>query len=66
MKYIVCWDSDLENDASVVALGGDTRRMVIKPKGIDRRSTQFFLSREDAHNNVEVFVVRRLLENVSI
>jgi hypothetical protein len=25
VRYIVCWDSDLENDAVVTAVGGDTR-----------------------------------------
>jgi hypothetical protein len=62
VKYIVCWNSDLDNEAIVTAVGGDTRKMVIKPKGLERQSTQFFLSREDAPNNIEVFVLRRLLE----
>jgi len=62
VKYIVCWNSDLDNEAIVTAVGGDTRKMVIKPKGLERSSTQFFLSREDAPNNIEVFVLRRLLE----
>ncbi len=62
VKYIVCWNSDLDNEAIVTAVGGDTRKMVIKPKGLERPSTQFFLSREDAPNNIEVFVLRRLLE----
>jgi len=61
VRYIVCWDSDLENDAVVAAVGGDTRRMVIKPKTPEKNYTQFFLSRDDAPNNIEVFVLRRLL-----
>jgi hypothetical protein len=58
----VCWSSDLENDAVVTAIGGDTRRMVIKPKTPEKDYTQFFLSRDDAPNNIEVFVLRRLLQ----
>lgn len=60
VRYVVCWDTDLENDGVVTAIGGDTRRMVIKAKTAGQ-STQFFLSREDAPNNIEVFVLRRLL-----
>jgi hypothetical protein len=62
VKYVVCWDTDLENDGVVTAIGGDTRRMVIKSKSVEKPYTQFFLSREDAPNNIEVFVLRRLLE----
>ena len=29
VKYIVCWDTDLENESIVTAIGGDTRKMVI-------------------------------------
>jgi hypothetical protein len=60
VRYIVCWDTDLENEGIVTAIGGDTRRMVIKAKTSDN-STKFFLSRDDAPNNIEVFVLRRLL-----
>lgn len=60
VRYIVCWDTDLENEGIVTAIGGDIRRMVIKAKTSDK-STQFFLHREDALNNIEVFVLRRLL-----
>jgi hypothetical protein len=62
VRYVVCWDTDLENDGVVTAIGGDTRHMVIKPKSLDKPYTQFFLSRADAPNNIEVFVLRRLLE----
>jgi hypothetical protein len=61
VRYIVCWDTDLENESIVTAAGGDTRRMKIKPKGTGIQCTQFFLSRDDAPNNIEVFVLRRLL-----
>ncbi len=60
VRYIVCWDTDLENDGIVTAIGGDTRRMVIKAKSAEN-GTKFFLSRDDAPNNIEVFVLRRLL-----
>jgi hypothetical protein len=60
VRYIVCWDTDMENEGVVTALGGDVRRMVIKAKTGDK-CTQFFLSREDAPNNIEVFVLRRLI-----
>jgi hypothetical protein len=60
VKYIVCWDTDLENDSIVTALGGDTRKMVIKAATAEI-PTKFFLSREDAPNNVEVFVLKRLI-----
>jgi hypothetical protein len=60
VRYIVCWHTDLENDEVVTAIGGDTRRMVIKAKTSDK-CTQFFLSRDDAPNNIEVFVLDRLL-----
>ena len=59
VRYIVCWDTDLENEGVVTAIG-DIRRMVIKAKRNDN-CTQFFLSRDDAPNNIEVFVLRRLL-----
>ena len=62
VRYVVCWDSDLENDGVVTAVGGDTRRMVIKGKTSDKPYTEFFLSREDAPNNIEVFVLRRFLD----
>jgi hypothetical protein len=62
VRYVVCWDSDLENDGVVTAVGGDTRRMIIKPKTGDKPYTEFFLSREDDPNNIEVFVLRRLIE----
>jgi hypothetical protein len=61
VRYIVCWDTDLENDSTVTAIGGDTRKMVIMPKLVDKPYTQFFLSRSDAPNNIEVFVLRRLI-----
>jgi hypothetical protein len=61
VKYIVCWETDLENDGIVTAFGGDTRKLVIKPK-TSERPTRFFLSREDAHNNIEVFVLSRLMK----
>jgi hypothetical protein len=61
VRYIVCWDTDLENDAVVTAIGGDTRKMVIKAGSTEKSFTRFFLSREDAPNNIEVFVLRRLL-----
>jgi hypothetical protein len=61
VRYIVCWDTDLENDSIVTAVGGDTRKMVIKPKSANIPHTQFFLSRDDAQNNIQVFVLRRLL-----
>jgi hypothetical protein len=61
VRYIVCWDTDLENEGIVTAVGGDVRRMVIKPKTHDNPCTQFFLSRDDAPNNIEVFVLRRLI-----
>jgi hypothetical protein len=60
VRYIVCWDTDLENDGIVTAIGGDIRRKVIKAKTSDN-FTKFFLSRADAPNNIEVFVLRRLL-----
>jgi hypothetical protein len=60
VRYIVCWDTDLENDGIVTAIGGDTRRMVIKAKTGDSCTT-FFLFRDDAPNNIEVFVLRRLV-----
>ena len=60
VKFIVCWDTDLENDSIVAAVGGDTRKMVIKAANADK-PTQFFLSRDDAPNNIEVFVLKRLL-----
>ncbi len=62
VRYIVCWDSDLENDGIVTAIGGDTRRMTIKSKTVEQPYTKFFLSRDDAPNNIEVFVLRRLME----
>lgn len=61
VRYIVCWDTDLENEGIVTAIGGDNRRMVIKPKTSEKPYTQFFLSRDDAPNNIEVFVLRRLI-----
>jgi hypothetical protein len=60
VKFIVCWDTDLENESIVTAVGGDTRKMVIKAAHGDK-PTQFFLSRDDAPNNIEVFVLKRLL-----
>jgi len=60
-RYIVCWNTDLENEGIVTAFGGDTRKMVIKPKSADKPYTQFFLSRADAPNNIEVFVLSRLI-----
>ncbi len=63
VRYIVCWDTDLENEGIVSAIGGDTRRMVIKSRSPEKPYTQFFLSREDAPNNIEVFVLRRLLND---
>lgn len=42
VRYIVCWDTDLENEGIVTAVGGDVRRMVIKPKTRDNPCTQFF------------------------
>ncbi|MGO9483724.1 MAG: hypothetical protein ACLPX9_03935 [Rhodomicrobium sp.] len=51
----------MENEGVVTAIGGDVRRMVIKAK-TDDSGTKFFLSREDALNNIEVFVLNRLLE----
>lgn len=63
VRYIVCWDTDLENESLVTAIGGDTRKMVIKPRTASQPATQFFLSRDDAPNNVEVFVLRRLLHD---
>lgn len=69
VRYIVCWDTDLENEGIVTAIGGDTRRMVIRPKSAEKPYTQFFLSREDALNNIEVFVLRRLISerlNISL
>src|SRR5207247_5762594 len=59
VKYIVCWDTDLENEGIVTAIGGDTRKMVIKSVTGENPYTQFFLSRADAPNNIEVFVLRR-------
>jgi hypothetical protein len=61
VRYIVCWDTDLENEGIVTAIAGDIRRMVIKTK-IGDNCPQFFLSREDAPNNIEVFVLWRLLK----
>src|SRR4051794_25088540 len=61
VKYVVCWDTDLENEGIVTAIGGDTRSMVIRPRSDEKPYTQFFLSRSDAPNNIEVFVLRRLL-----
>jgi hypothetical protein len=60
VRYIVCWHTDLENEGVVTAIGGDIRRMVIKAKTGDN-CTKFFLSRDDALNNIEVFVLRRLI-----
>lgn len=61
VRYIVCWDTDLENEGIVTAIGGDTRTMIIKPKSAEKPFTQFFLSRSDAPNNIEVFVLQRLI-----
>ena len=61
VRYIVCWETDLENEGIVTAIGGDTRKMVIKPKSKEKPYTQFFLSREDAPNNPEVFVLSRFI-----
>lgn len=61
VRYIVCWDTDLTNKDTVTAVGGDTRTMVIEPKTQIKPYTQFFLSRENAPNNIEVLVLRRLL-----
>ncbi len=61
VRYIVCWDTDLENEGIVMAIGGDTRKMVIKSRSSEKPYTQFFLSREDALNNIEVFVLKRLI-----
>jgi len=63
VRYIVCWDTDLENEGIVTAIGGDVRRMVIKPRTLDNPRTQFFLSRDDAPNNIEVFVLKRLISD---
>ncbi len=62
VRYIVCWDTDLENGAIVTAIGGDTRKLVIKPNSPAKPYKEFFLSRDDAPNNIEVFLLKRLLE----
>jgi hypothetical protein len=61
VRYIVCWDTDLENEGLVTAIGVDNRTMVIKPRSAEKPYTQFYLSRADALNNIEVFVLNRLL-----
>jgi hypothetical protein len=62
VRYIVCWDTDLENEAVVTAVGGDTRKLIIKPSSPAKPYKEFFLSRDDAPNNIEVFLLKRLLD----
>ncbi len=63
VRYIVCWDTDLDNEGIVTAIGADTRTLTIKPPSADRQYTQFLLWREDA-NSIEVFVLRRLISDL--
>ena len=64
VRYIVCWDTDLENEGTVTAIGGDNRTMTIKSKTTEKSYTQFFLSRDDAPNNIEVFVLKRFVSEM--